>query len=163
MVAKVKNVLFPIDFSRYHKEMLNYAYELAQILGAQLHVIYNIDPVLRYREYRALGYRNLDEETIYLNLYEKYYGELKEVTKTLTGVGVNISIEKGVTYKNIIKAAAKYNADIIVMGSHGDKSADYTELGVNARKVVSFAPCSVLVIKPQDFIEPKVSTEEVNK
>ena len=151
MYAQPKNILFPIDFSRHYEGLLNYAYEFTKSIDGRLFILYNIDPLLRLFEFRSLGYLDFDEETVYLRLYEKYYGELKEITKKLTGVEAQAFIEKGVTYKNIIAAAKKHDIDLVLMGSHGEKSVDYTEMGANVRKVVSFAPCPVLVVKPKGF------------
>ena len=62
------------------------------------------------------------------------------------GVKVQHIIAHGNVYEEIIDAADKIKADIIVVGSHRPKLKDYL-LGPNAARVVRHAPQSVLVVR----------------
>ena len=62
------------------------------------------------------------------------------------GVKVQHVIAHGNVYEEIIEAADKVGADIIVVGSHRPKLKDYL-LGPNAARVVRHAPQSVLVVR----------------
>ncbi len=55
-------------------------------------------------------------------------------------------IAQGNVYEEIIEAAEKVKADVIVVGSHRPKLKDYL-LGPNAARVVRHAPQSVLVVR----------------
>jgi nucleotide-binding universal stress UspA family protein len=48
----------------------------------------------------------------------------------------------------IVDAARREHADLVVVGSHGRTGLDRLVLGSVASFVVSHAPCSVLVVKP---------------
>ena len=63
------------------------------------------------------------------------------------GIRVQHIIANGNVYEEIIDAAEKVAADIIVVGSHRPKLKDYL-LGPNAARVVRHAPQSVLVVRP---------------
>ena len=59
---------------------------------------------------------------------------------------VDSSIRFGVIYEEIIAAAEKLGADLIVTGSHKPQVADFL-LGSNAARVVRHAGCSVFVVR----------------
>ena len=80
---------------------------------------------------------------------------LKKANKALhdfTSASVPKSVEvqhvvaHGNVYEEIIDAADRVGADIIVVGSHRPKLKDYL-LGPNAARVVRHAPQSVLVVR----------------
>ncbi len=52
----------------------------------------------------------------------------------------------GVVDQEIVKAAKKINADLIVIGSHGDQGVRKM-LGSTVSKVLNDAPCNVLVVR----------------
>jgi nucleotide-binding universal stress UspA family protein len=59
---------------------------------------------------------------------------------------VSTKIRIGSIYSEILAGADEFGADLIVIGSHRPAMAAYL-LGSNARKVVSHAKCSVLVVR----------------
>jgi nucleotide-binding universal stress UspA family protein len=50
----------------------------------------------------------------------------------------------------IVRVAKDQNADLIVIGSRGLAGKTMSFLGSTASKVVTYSPCSVLVVKTQD-------------
>ncbi|WP_029057091.1 universal stress protein [Stappia stellulata] len=62
------------------------------------------------------------------------------------GIRVQAVIGHGNIYEEIIEAAEKVQADLIVIGSHRPELKDYL-LGPNAARVVRHAPVSVLVVR----------------
>ncbi|MEJ2673220.1 MAG: universal stress protein [Deltaproteobacteria bacterium] len=50
----------------------------------------------------------------------------------------------------IVEVAKKEAADLIVIGSRGLAGQTMSFLGSTATKVVTYAPCSVLVVKTRD-------------
>jgi nucleotide-binding universal stress UspA family protein len=62
------------------------------------------------------------------------------------GLRVQAVIGHGNIYEEIIEAAEKVQADLIVIGSHRPELKDYL-LGPNAARVVRHAPLSVLVVR----------------
>ena len=55
-------------------------------------------------------------------------------------------VRLGSIYKEAIKFARDVDADLIVVGAHKPELTEYL-LGPNAGKIVSHAPCSVLVVR----------------
>lgn len=70
------------------------------------------------------------------------------------------SIEKIAVYvtvghpaERIVALATAIDADIIVLGTHGRTGLKRIVLGSVAEEVVRRAPCTVLVIRPRDFLD----------
>lgn len=53
----------------------------------------------------------------------------------------------GSVSKEIVKAAEEWNADLVVVGSHGGGYWERTLLGSVSDSVVHLAPCSVLIVR----------------
>lgn len=60
---------------------------------------------------------------------------------------VSTEIGRGNSARVILEVAAEWNADVIVMGSHGYGFWERNLLGSVSDSVVHHAPCSVLIIK----------------
>jgi len=62
------------------------------------------------------------------------------------GIEVHRIVGQGSIHREIIAAAEKASADLIVMASHKPTARDYL-LGANAAHVVRHAACSVMVVR----------------
>ena len=69
------------------------------------------------------------------------------------GVEVEADVVVGYATEEILAAADKYNADIIVMGTHGRKGIDRILFGSVAEKVVTQSKIPVLTIRPANLTE----------
>ncbi len=76
-------------------------------------------------------------------LVEKYLQHLRS-----EGYKVDSSVETGDVRQEILDAAARWPADLILLGSHGHKGMTRLLLGSVAESVVRHAACSVLVVRP---------------
>ncbi|MCL5024525.1 MAG: universal stress protein [Nitrospirae bacterium] len=56
-------------------------------------------------------------------------------------------------YRDIVDAAAKSRADVIIMGRHGRTGLPRLMMGSVAARVIGHAPCNVLVIPPDAKVE----------
>jgi nucleotide-binding universal stress UspA family protein len=70
--------------------------------------------------------------------------EDEEQRKTLT---VETRVRHGKPFVEIIRAARELEADVIVIGSHGQSGLAETLFGSTAERVVKKAPCAVLVVR----------------
>jgi nucleotide-binding universal stress UspA family protein len=87
------------------------------------------------------------------------YPKLKEAGRRFVGPSVRKLIKAGFTAEpvcqigkpaaEIMKAASKHRADLIVMGAQGLGAIDRVLLGSVSTRVVQHANCSVLVVRPQ--------------
>ena len=63
------------------------------------------------------------------------------------GLAVDHVFADGAPAEEILRAAERHRADLIVMGSKGLTGLDRYLLGSVSRKVARHAPCSVLVVR----------------
>ncbi len=137
-------ILLPVDVNEEtpRRKLAPTAVALCRAFGASLHVVtvapeYGLASVAQYfpPDYEARMHHELGER-------------LREF------VAAHIPAELGATphlmhgrpYVEIVNAAQRIGADLIVMGSHRPELRDYL-LGENAARVVRHAPCSVLVVR----------------
>jgi nucleotide-binding universal stress UspA family protein len=86
-----------------------------------------------------------------------YIQELEaEITSTLdttltkvtaAGLKGDTLLVHGVPFHEIVDAAQRRHADLIIMGTHGRTGLTHIFLGSVAEKVVRLAPCPVLVVR----------------
>jgi nucleotide-binding universal stress UspA family protein len=65
------------------------------------------------------------------------------------GVAARSVLPVGVPHREIVKAAEKERADLLVIGTHGRTGLDRVLLGSIAERVVRLAPCPVLTVRPR--------------
>ena len=75
------------------------------------------------------------------------------VAKHFEGVEVEADVVVGYATEEILAAADKHGADIIVMGTHGRKGIDRILFGSVAEKVVTQSRIPVLTIRPAGAAE----------
>lgn len=153
-MIKLKTILFPTDFSEYADHAAPYATELAKKFGANivmLHVVaYPVYPVTYEITIDVVSLRN-----------ELEAAAQKELTKRADkmaegGVKVDMVLDSGTSFVEIIRTARKCEADLIVMATHGWGGVKHLLLGSTAERVVRKAPCPVLTVRSpeREFVLP---------
>ena len=74
---------------------------------------------------------------------------VEEIAKELRAAGFNAEgvVKKGEVRETILENAAEWEADLIVLGSHGRKGVKRFLLGSVAESVARHAPCSVEIVR----------------
>ena len=136
------------DGSQTANEAVKQATELAQRLGATVHLVSAYEPVPegRLREER----QQIPEDLQWMvNPREDVDATLEEAAKGLTalGVGVQIHAREGDPADAILDVAEEQGSDLIVVGNKGMTGAKRFLLGSVPNKVSHHAPCSVMIIR----------------
>jgi nucleotide-binding universal stress UspA family protein len=141
-VGFIKKILVAHDGSKAAEKSLLEAAVIAQKFGAEL-IIISVVPNLCFSE---IG---VDCDTVTRLYRAEIEGSMKGI-KTLLG-------EKGITAETIILEgrpadmiidyAKSKGMSLIVVGSSGKQATERTILGSVSSKVVTNAPCSVLVVR----------------
>ena len=144
----IKTILVPVDFSHHSAKSLDYAIELAKLLGAKLHLLhcYPINPggIAPYgvmlpdgfeREVRQAASQHLDE----------WAQKVKD-----EGIEAEISLTPLFPSRAIAESAIEIGAEMIVMGTHGHTGIKHALLGSVAERTLRMAPCPVLTVKSDD-------------
>ena len=140
-----KKIICPIDFSDFSRRALEVAAELAKRFDADLHVIHIFQlpavalPYAMYEMPREL------EDKIKHELSDKL-NEFIEETDTAT-VNITCGLGQGIPDAEILSAANKHEADIIVMGSRGRTGLARILLGSVAERVIRFADVHVMIVR----------------
>ncbi|MCX6149862.1 MAG: universal stress protein [Ignavibacteriales bacterium] len=145
MESQFKNILVPIDFSDYSKRALQYAFNLANLFGSKIFLIYVIEPVIYPADF-SMGQVALPAIDIEMNSRAKE--ELENLAKKeISGLEVTTIIKTGKPFVEIIETASENDIDLIIIASHGHTGVEHILFGSTAEKVVRKAPCPVLTLR----------------
>jgi nucleotide-binding universal stress UspA family protein len=137
-------ILVPVDGSAYSLKAVETACDLAQAQAPATLVLTSV----------AVQIAEL-EEGVYIAEKMKAQAEIalakaKEVAQA-RGVAFEMFLATGASpAEEIVRAAKDQQADLIVIGSRGLAGKTRSFLGSTASQVVTYSPCSVLVVKTQD-------------
>jgi len=140
-------ILHPTDFSSASRVALAKALEIARSNRAQLTIVHVRPvtvPALTDGEVSARAYQQLDraaEATA-----RKQLAQLVQQAKK-RGVRTNGMLVLGRPHEQIIRAARRARADMIVIGTHGRTGLSRLFLGSVASRVVALASCPVLTVR----------------
>lgn len=154
---RLRQAIATIDFSDLGDRTVSEALEwLAPYQPAMLHVIVvgsqEGDAIrLPGPQERILPYEDASEfaRQHVAQLLEAYQAE----RGPLQMEKIAVYVVAGHPAERIVSLADSIDADVIVMGTHGRTGLRRFVLGSVAEEVVRRAPCSVLVIRPRDFVD----------
>jgi universal stress protein G len=137
-----QRVLVAVDiaFREHHSKTLATAAELARAGDGHLRLVY-----VRYLIEAAVQY--IPEETLRKDERDALTA-LRNLSASLDLPKDRVSVVSpvGRAYSEILKAAAEFAADVIVIGPHSPSMAKFL-LGSDAHRIVQHAPISVLVVR----------------
>lgn len=152
---KLKNILFPTDFSRCADQALAHAVYLAEKYQAALHLLHVV--TLFEDQPGILSNELAETETLVKKLEEKAESELQNVANTHRSDDMEIIIKQ----KRAISAApaileygSSNGIDLIVMGTQGRRGIGHLLLGSAAEEVVRLAECPVFTIRESEEVKP---------
>jgi nucleotide-binding universal stress UspA family protein len=146
------SILCPIDFSAHAERALRHAVAIAGATGAHLTVVTINDPVL-VAATSAAGHAATLRAQVEAALEET----LARVPQHTTRVVPAIDIVTGAPADEILKAAARAGAHLVVMGTRGLGGAKTIVFGSTAERVVRAATVPVLVVP--DYSPERMSVE----
>ena len=147
MVLPIRKILCPTDFSEPSYEGLKAADELAVFFSAELILVH----VISAAQILSVSAAEVMPQ-ILKEIEESARHSLQNVVeeKTSRGTKVRSLILQGGAAEEIAKAAAKEDADWIVIATHGESGWKKFISGSVAERVVRFADRPVLTIHPTE-------------
>jgi nucleotide-binding universal stress UspA family protein len=141
-----KTILFATDFSEGSDFAFTSALSLARKFDSKLLIVHIINEPVDLRGFYVphISFDKLEEEIEQgaEKLMEKFCRtHLQEYSNYETFV------LPGIPYDEIIKNAVQFNADLIVLGTHGRTGLDHVLFGSTAEKVVRKSPVPVMTIR----------------
>jgi nucleotide-binding universal stress UspA family protein len=137
----IKKILAAYDGSESADKAFSYALDLAVKYGAELHVIAAAQPP-DYAE-------EVETEAILENSKKHFHEVLKSLRGRTEAQGLKAHFEVTVGHPvvQITAYAEDKNIDLIVVGHRGKTFFERWLIGSVAKKVMSYAPCSVMVVR----------------
>lgn len=146
-VYVVKKILVTTDFSDYSVAALDYAISLADIHGADLHLLHIIDDSSN---------DNVSREKAAARSMQKFIFEKSDEFTWITQV-----IRHGEPHREIVRYAREQHVDMIVIATHGRTGLAHVLMGSIAEKIIRYSPIPVLGVKPDAILERLITEDDV--
>jgi universal stress protein A len=139
-------ILTAIDFSENSECAFDYALTLATQFNAELTIIHVINEPVDLRGFYVphISFEQLERE-----IEEGAVTMMQTFCAARMGTFTHFtsSIVTGIPYEEITAVAAKIDASLIVLGTHGRTGLDHLLFGSTAERVVRLATCPVLTVR----------------
>lgn len=139
-------IVVPTDFSPHSLRALDYAVGIAQVFDAEIKLVYVNEPVPRISDMAWQGavLTDSDQERV-----DKATRGVEQIARERVPADVRFSIEvaNGQAASKIIECAARENADLIIMATHGRTGLAHALMGSTTETVIRKAHCPVLALK----------------
>ena len=147
-MPKLQKIICALDLSEHSKTVAEYACMLAKAMNASIVAVYAAPTLTQYTGF------HVPPNTIDSFVGECVSGAEKAmaqfVSENFEGVETKAEVVVGYAAEEILEIAAKEEADLIVMGTHGRKGIDRILFGSVAERVVKNSHLPVLTIRPSD-------------
>lgn len=144
----LRKILVPVDFSEPSRKALHYARVFAEQFGAALLIVHVVEPLAYPPDFAVVPLIPPDVEEARTKELQR---QLEEMAR---GVGVGVSVAAKVVpgrpWQGVVEEAQAWDADLIVVSTHGFTGFKHALLGSVAEKVVRHAPCPVLVVREEE-------------
>lgn len=146
-------VLAPTDFSDVSRKAVQHGINLARQSSAEFHLLHVIDSndvpddIVEHIPAGSSVRQEINREA---------ESRLDEFLRTLetTSVSVNSHLSWGYAWQEIARISQKHNVDVISLGTVGRSGIRGVVLGNTAERVLDSCDCSILTVKPDDFVSP---------
>jgi nucleotide-binding universal stress UspA family protein len=145
MSIDIERILVPLDFSENTPALLEWAAHLAEEHGSRVILLHAYHLPVEFQQLEG-AYLPPD---FWASVRSEAQEQLDEHTKPLRakGIAVETAVCEGYAATVIVEEAARRDADLIVIGTHGLSGLKHLLLGSIAERVVQKAPCPVLTVK----------------
>lgn len=154
-MPQIKRIVVPVDFSEYSKRAFRYSIDFAQTFGAEMILVYVVEPVIYPADFSfgQVALPSMEHELQQRSQEQLAALIAKEVPQ---GVHARSVIRSGKPFVEIIQLAKEEEADLIIIATHGHSGIEHVLFGSTAEKVVRKAPCPVLSIRSpeREFVMP---------
>jgi len=145
MFAKI---LYPTDFSDVSKKAMDFIKQLKGAGTKEVVVFHVIDEriIERIQHHSDIG---INAEELEKKMEEQAQEEISAIEDELKKSGFNVKtrIDKGVPFREILKAEQEEDVSVVVIGSHGVSCIEEMFLGSCSEKVIRKSSKPVLVVR----------------
>jgi nucleotide-binding universal stress UspA family protein len=144
----IGSMVIGTDGSDTAGEAVRQATELAQRLGAKVHLVSAFEPVPQGRLHQEV--QDVPDDYHWaINRRSEVNATLEEAAKGVGAAGIEVEshAREGDPADAILDVAEEQKADLIVVGNKGMSGAKRFLLGSVPNKISHHAPCSVMIIR----------------
>jgi len=148
----IRKVLAAVDISTVSSRMVEAAEQLASLLGAQLRLLHVVEPF----RMTHLGPDQWDEGAYYRSSqqsFDRFASPFKAIAKQ------DRVIRTGLAAEAIAEEAGAWQADLVVVGSHGKGWVDRILIGSTTQRLVTELPTSILVVPARSIRQQRVASK----
>ncbi len=158
MSARYRTILYATDLTENAARAFSHAMDLAQTYDAELHVLHvmpemdasvvsYVASIVGEDRFSDLELEHEDDmQTIIRAKVDAFVrANMEDVESSLSHVK-SIQVHHGAPVAEILLAADKLNADLVVLGSHGKGMMNYAFLGSVAEKVLRKSHRPILIV-----------------
>lgn len=151
--AQPKVVLAATDFSAASLKAAQQGLWLAQQAGAAFHVLHIIDS---NDAPESMLSRLPDGSNLRQVIKDESKRRLDEFLQSLSvdHTQVHAHLSLGTPWQETVRMAQQLNADVIAIGTVGRRGIRGMLLGNTAERVLNACTCSILTVKPDDYVSP---------
>lgn len=141
-------ILLAIDDSKFSEAAIESIIRQAKPQKTEVRVLHVIEAIPIYPDGQAWGY-GPEASQVLEEQRKEAEGLVARAGKTLREKNFKVmtAIEEGNPKEVIIDSAAEWQADLIVVGSHGRKGLDRFFMGSVSEAVARHARCSVQIVR----------------
>jgi nucleotide-binding universal stress UspA family protein len=143
-----EKILYPTDFSDVSKKAMDFIKQLKGAGTKEVVVFHVIDERIidRIQHHSDVGI-NLEELEKTMEEHAQEEISAIEVELKKSGFNVKTRIDKGVPFREILKAEQEEDISVVVIGSHGVSCIEEMFLGSCSEKVIRKSSKPVLVVR----------------
>lgn len=145
-VTRFTRVLVALDLSEAAIPTLDAAITFGELFDAELRMLSVVEPL-----------PTIPDVDVQVDEGEHIRSVEQEIQRLLADVGESLTVEtivcSGSAARMIADQAVAWDADLVVVGSHGKGVVDRVLLGSTTERLLNKLPCSILVIPVHDSIE----------
>ena len=152
-------ILVALDFSDMGKEVISYGYDVGEAFGCELTFMHVVpEPSLLITNYylsstQAIMRSSLEDmRKIAENKLDIFVEEESKKHKEKS-VTYSTVVQMGDPAKCIIEYACDNKFNMIILGFKGHSPIEQLLVGSTANKVTRYAPCSVLIYRPEKIVK----------
>lgn len=156
----MKKICIALDYSPTSKKVVETGYEYAKALGAEISLVHVVsdashyttgqDAYLGYDGFGMMNSVNLVED---LKASSQQY--LSTVASHLGDTTIETAVIEGDISGAILEYATTWNADLLVLGTHGRNFLENILMGNTAVDIVKNAPIPLLVVPVKESKDSK--------
>ncbi len=147
MTQPIRRILVPTDFSEHSRKALEYAFSLAQRMGASVELLHVWEPPVHIAPDALMmmpGWEDASVEKYGLAQAGRHLHDWAEQYRS-SPVPPQVHLERGIPADTILRVAQR-GYDLVVMGTHGRTGLSRLLMGSVAQKVSARASCPVMTV-----------------